>query len=319
MIIQGWNAPAAYEEAIWKLRICGKRENSRNGEVISIPYPVLLEIEHPEQRLITDPVRDANPFFHCMEFIWMMAGSNDVTWLSQFNKRMLEYSDDGKTLHAAYGKRWRDWPAFEFDQIKVAVDMLKRNREDRRIVLQMWDAAEDLASQKKDLPCNTQILLRVVNDSLDFLVTNRSNDLFWGMFGANIVHMTMLQELMAQAAGLKIGTYRVVSNNLHAYTGMPRFTEIFNSPTSNHCIYEEDGYVPLLAEGEKLEYFFGDCDQMVSWEDRDPDLKTEWMRRVGYPIWSLWFSRNTSRELNDIKDDYWRKACKMWLERRSHG
>lgn len=54
---------------------------------------------------------------------------------------------------------------------------------------------------------------------LDMTVTNRSNDLVWGMLGANYVHFTILQEYMATRLGVEVGRYYHMSNNLHVYTG----------------------------------------------------------------------------------------------------
>jgi hypothetical protein len=49
-------------------------------------------------------MRDANPFFHVMETLWMLAGRNDLPWLVRFNKRFASYSDDGgNTQPGAYG------------------------------------------------------------------------------------------------------------------------------------------------------------------------------------------------------------------------
>jgi hypothetical protein len=59
--------------------------------------------------------------------------------------------------------------------------------------------------------------LGTVTHSLDMTVTNRSNDLVWGMLGANYVHFTFLQEYMASRLGAEVGLYHHVTNNLHAY------------------------------------------------------------------------------------------------------
>jgi hypothetical protein len=48
-------------------------------------------------------------------------------------------------------------------------------------------------------------------------VINRSNDAIWGMFGANVVHMSFLQEWMAANLGVEVGNYHQVTNNLHVY------------------------------------------------------------------------------------------------------
>jgi hypothetical protein len=311
------DAPRLYQEALWKMRIMGVEEETRNGPVLSLQSPALIELHNPLKRLIIDPVRDANPFFHCMEFIWMMAGSQNAKWLAQFNKRYMEYSDDGETVHAAYGYRWRKH--FIGDQIHVAAQLLERNPKDRRVIMQMWDADEDLASPSKDLPCNTQIMLRVVKEGeLDMLVTNRSNDLIWGALGANIVHMTMLHELIASAAGLPLGRYRVVSNNLHMYTGMPKFKEIWDHEPETSMYDIRRNYMPLLRSEEKLGDFLTDCEELVE-GGNETSFRTEWMEGVGAEMYELWFARKNGKPYDSkgIDCEHWRKACDSWLSRRS--
>ena len=48
-------------------------------------------------------------------------------------------------------------------------------------------------------------------------IVNRSNDMIWGAYGANAVHMSMLLEYMAAMTGFQVGIYYQISNNLHAY------------------------------------------------------------------------------------------------------
>lgn len=313
------DAPRLYYESLTKMRISHVREESRNGPVYTIQEPVLLTLTHPDQRVITDPIRDCNPFFHVMEFIWMMAGSNDAVWLSQFNKNYINYSDDKKTVHAAYGHRWRQH--FDFCQIEAAVGLLKKNPQDRRVVIGMWAPWDDLGAAVRDVPCNTQIMCRVVEGALNFLVTNRSNDLIWGALGANIVHMTMLQELMAAAAGLKLGAYRVITNNLHVYPNMPRFQEIWESYPTHNVYHDVDPY-PLLQGKETLEDFLKDCELMLTtmtgYTMLPTSFRTKWMIEVGQPMYDLWFNRELGVE--NIKADDWRISCQLWLSRRGfHG
>jgi hypothetical protein len=309
--IQGDNVPHLYAEAIEVMRAAGQPENSRNGPVLTIPEPVTLTLYDSTQRVLFDPIRDANPFFHVMEFVWMMAGSNDVEFVAQFNKGMRKYSDDGKTFHAAYGHRWRK--AFGVDQIWAAVRMLKANPENRRIVVAMWSPQWDLEVNSKDLPCNTQLMLRVVNGALDMTVINRSNDLIWGSLGANAVHMTMLHELIARAAGIRVGKYRVFTTNLHIYTEMPRFKELF-APTPVHDLYYKESLTPfpLLSQGETLGDFIVDCENFV-YRKRRAGFNTRWMEQVVTPLFWSW----QHREIHEIMALDWRLACQQWLERRS--
>ena len=94
------NLPRIYPEVLQRLRIEGVGEDSRNGKVISFEDPLFLTILYPTERVLFDPLRNANPFFHVMEFIWMMAGSNDVNWIERFNKTYRRYAD-GELVHGA--------------------------------------------------------------------------------------------------------------------------------------------------------------------------------------------------------------------------
>ena len=87
----------------------GVEEPSRNGPVLVAPGPVITEYTTPRSRVLYSPTRDANPFFHFMESLWILAGSNDVAFVEYFAKNMRAYSDDGVTSWGAYGWRWRSF------------------------------------------------------------------------------------------------------------------------------------------------------------------------------------------------------------------
>lgn len=199
---------------------------SRVGEVWEFSSPVTTEYLRPTERVLFDPVRNANPYFHIFEAMWMLAGRNDVAWLSQFNPRMKEFSDDGKTFHGAYGHRWR--VAFDMDggaedgyadQLPKIVKMLKKSQEERRAVLCMWNPIWDLdRPDVKDVPCNDIVFFKIREGKLTMTVCCRSNDIAWGCYAANAVHFSFLQEYMAAMIGVPVGTYWQVSDSWHAYT-----------------------------------------------------------------------------------------------------
>lgn len=311
--ISGVSAPRLFRESLYKMRVYGSPEESRNGDVYTIEQPVVISLWNPLKRVITDPTRNANPFFHVMEFVWMMAGSNDITWIAHFNKQMMAYSDDGETVNGAYGYRWRKH--FIMDQIDIAIEMLRKNKKDRRVVLAMWDPDCDMAAMTKDVPCNTHIYLRVVNNCLDMTVCNRSNDLIWGALGANIVHMTFLQELIANALGLPCGEYRVFTNNLHIYKSVPNFDYYVGGCYEERDIYNGEArkHVPLLQPGENHQDFLIDCQNFVRGKMVVP--RTEWIKKIAEPVYQAWGSR-TDEALEDIEDDAWRIACSEWVARK---
>lgn len=197
----------------------GVQRDSRNGPVLVFPEPVTTVYERPAERVVFWPSRDANPFFHLMESLWMLAGRNDVEYVAQYVQRMRSFSDDGVTFHGAYGYRWRQH--FDFDQLRAIIKALSRDKDCRRQVLSMWDARADLGREGKDLPCNLQAVFQIATDGrLDMMVTNRSNDIVWGAYGANAVHFSYLHEFVARAVGVEQGVYRQVSANLHGYVAV---------------------------------------------------------------------------------------------------
>ena len=278
---------------------------------------------HPLERVLFYPERDANPFFHLMESFWMLAGRNDIEWISKFNGRINNYSDDGKTFHGAYGFRWKKW--FYYDQIERIVMRLKTYPNDRRSVLSMWDPKEDLVTTNdgKDYPCNTQIFFSTRSNKLDMTVINRSNDLIWGAYGANAVHMSILQEYVAGKVGCNVGRYYQVSNNLHAYK------DVFEKLLDMGADYE-----PYLTIGKNgLEYF--PIPLVTNTQTFDQEL-TEWFNdedKEEYEntylgttanrvrkSWRLWKKKEINESIriaSTIEDRAWRKACYEWLLRRT--
>jgi thymidylate synthase len=201
----------------------GVVRDSRNGPVVMAPFPVTTEYERPVERVIFWPERDANPAFHLYEALWMLAGRNDVASLARYAKQMLKYSDDGETLHGAYGNRWRNH--FASDQLDVIVDTLSTVPNSRRCVLQMWDPNSDMhvewanpEANPRDVPCNLTATFQIDTvGRLEMVVFCRSNDIIWGAYGANAVHFSFLQEYLACRIGVPMGAYYQISVNWHAY------------------------------------------------------------------------------------------------------
>jgi hypothetical protein len=259
-----------------------------------------------------DPVRDANPFFHYMEAIWMLAGEDGVEFPAKFAQNIKNYSDDLKTLHGAYGHRWRK--QFEVDQIEVVIDMLKKDRQTRRAVIAMWDPTCDLGVKNKDLPCNTQLYFRVMKDQLHMTVTNRSNDLVWGMLGSNIVHFSILQEYIASATGLELGYLNQFTNNLHVYEG---WEDKFSRAPSNWYRSREVSRWRFTPDN----FSMLEAKRFVNFDTRTaPTCRI--LTRNAIPMMNSWNAYKAGEIpsalllAEEIYDEDWRHACKLWLARR---
>ena len=314
--IEGGTATKLYLEGLQKFRVFGRKEHSRNGPVIAMPGPTLMTLLDPRKRVLDDPIRNANPFFHAMEFVWMMAGRLDVKWIAQFNKQMEAYADDG-IISAAYGYRWRYH--YGKDQIQTVIDMLRSDPGTRQAVLQMWDPDMDLGEQKKDKACNTEILFRTLNGALDMTVINRSNDFVWGAVGANICHMTMLHETVAHYSGIPLGKYMVFSNNMHIYENMPRYAEISQQIVANE-VYNRQNIEWMHGETDSYQGFVQDCEYFCS--DHQGRVTHPWLLRTARPIYDAWMEHKAGdayaagETIALCTSDDWRTACTNWLQRK---
>lgn len=327
------NVHEALPEAMHLLRAEGVRRESRNGPVLQVPMPVTTMYTHPQERVLFWSQRDANPFFHFYEGLWMLNGQHDVKSLTRFVKRMGQFSDDGVTFRGAYGRRWRHH--FGFDQLAVIAARLRHDHDDRRQVLQMFDAGFDLNDQKgmRDIPCNLSACFQVNDGALDMTVYNRSNDIVWGCYGANAVHFSMLHEVMAAWVGVPMGRYWQVSFNWHAYldTAEPllALADQARGPYSEgrRTPYEM-GLIepfPMVTRGASVDVWMNELRMFMSEEDRALGYRDPFFRRVAIPMVRTHNAYRTGgdarfemalAEAANIYATDWRTAATEWLQRR---
>jgi hypothetical protein len=312
------NVNENYPDGLWWLKTAGEMEESRNGRVIVAPGPVLNCYHNPRERVLFSEVRDANPYFHFFEAMWMLAGREDLAYMEDLLPRMADYSDDGKRLQGAYGYRWRR--TWEFDQLFSVIRLLEKDPESRRAVIQMWEPATDLGSIGVDIPCNTQLYVNIRGDYVDMTITCRSNDAIWGCYGANVVHFSFLQEFLACALRKMVGKLYQFSNNFHVYPDMPRFEELYANPSStNYYLGEGMSPGPLLFQGDYQTFLI----ELEDWLD-NPVMSAGYpfLSGVAYPMWLSFINHKEGERTGalewaeQIDAPDWRTACIAWLTRR---
>lgn len=268
-----------------------------------------------------------------------------------------------------------DIPYGGADQLDIIVDHFKRTPASRRVVLQMWTVEDDLMKidKGKDVCCNTAAYFLIRRGDcpncvgglidhernhsedapsssqcprckgfpkdmplyLDMTVTNRSNDLIWGMLGANVVHFSFLQEYLACSLGLEVGTYHQFTNNLHAYTetnskwypeewlgdelfgtmlhSYPEVSDeskLFWTPSDRELFDKEvKEFVRLNSTG------IDDLTRVTTWE-------TPFLKFVAQPFMHA-FHMHKLRDyaaanfwINETQADDWGKAGQAWLNKR---
>lgn len=321
-VIRANNVNQAFKEAIWWIRTSGVRESSRNGPVLVAPGPVITEYGMTSERVLFSPRRDANGVFHLLESLWMLAGESDLTFLLPFNPRMAEYATNN-IQWGAYGRRWRGF--FGHDQIKDAITTLSRDPDSRRAVIGMWDSILDLNHEGPDIPCNTHIYLDLRplkpggDRVLNMTVCCRSNDILWGAYGANAVHFSVLQEVIAHELRVEMGAYRQISNNFHIYTDLPMAQDFLDLPPYDaHDKYAlgEAVTTPLLQKTETLDMLTADCRTLVYGLKRE--FTTKFVANVAEPLRTAYLDRKAGRPyaVPEGSSD-WFVAFREWVYRRT--
>lgn len=318
-VINVLNVCEALPEGIKHLRNFGQKETSRNGNVIVSPFPVTTIYSQPTQRVLFSAVRDANPFFHLMEAMWMLGGRNQAKplnlYIQDFGQRFAE--SDG-VIHDAYGKRWRS--AFGMDQLQEIVKMLQKDPLSRQAVLQMWDctAMKDLTGHWKTRPCNTHAYFRVNAGQLDMTVCCRSNDIIFGAYGANVVHFSILQEFIAAQIDVTVGRYFQMSNNFHMYDSL---WEKMKSATAVDNRYYTDKLIPQDLV-DKPDVFMDELEWLLQGSTIWKPCRNKFLSDTAYHMHQamIYYRQNKHEQAvscaERISAPDWRVACIEWLMRR---
>lgn len=279
--------------------------------------------ERPWERVSLSPARDANPFFHFMEAMWILAGRNDVKFLADILDHFKNFSDNGVSLHGAYGYRLGR-------KLLKIIDMLKTTPDTRRAVCSIWDDDLDLGRDSADIPCNDMLVFRIRNGRLDMTVYNRSNDMVLGAYGANAVHFAFIMEYVAERVGVPMGVYTQVSNSMHVYLGERYLTRLKDwEPATNENFYDthQPGWTAMGSTDAgwdlDLAKFFSHYDFSIK-DTHRPGFKTPWFTKVVWPMWMAlqgFKSQGASKELAEwcmleIGATDWAVACYNWLMRR---
>jgi len=129
-------------------------------------------------------------------------------------------------LGPVYGFQWRhfgakyadmhtDYSGQGVDQLVEAINTIKNNPTDRRIIISAWNPAD--LSKMALPPCHMFCQFYVANGELSCLMYQRSCDMGLGV-PFNIASYSLLTLMMAQVCGLKPGEFIHTLGNAHVYS-----------------------------------------------------------------------------------------------------
>ncbi len=348
LVINERNVNGAYTSAAilmrtgvgeWEVR--RSRSNVAGDTTYEWATPVTTVYNCPTECVLFSPIRDANPYFHLFEALWILAGRNDVKFLATILPRMKAFSDDGETFHGAYGERLSG-------QLTRAGHALLRDPDSRRAFVSIWDRKWDSPTKETlDLPCNTGVAFRVRKDrtALDATVFNRSNDVIWGCYGTNAVQFSFVLQFVAMSAGIPVGKLYQVSNSFHVYERTR--PQLLDEPGSLVDPYAEDpagehygapGRVVPFPFGKRDDFladlllFFRRFDNPGMRAAFQAEYKSDFFGRLIEPMWDSfqWFSKwRATRGADSAAGNMaltalaripsgndWGTATRLWLNRR---
>ncbi len=183
-------------------------------------------------------------------------------------KRMAEERD----LGPIYGFQWRhfnapyesydtDYTGKGVDQLKLVVEKLKSNPNDRRMIVMAWNPS--MLADMGLPPCHYGFQVTVIKDKLNLLWNQRSVDVMLGL-PFNIASYALLLHLLAKETGLQEGKLVGFLADVHIYENhvegakeqltrdpnkyplpeikTPEFTSIFNWKYTDSIINGYESY-----------------------------------------------------------------------------
>lgn len=194
---------------IEEIQTNGHRIHPTKGPAAEITG-VLLEISNPRARLSRTETR-GKPFSCLGELCWYLAKSDNLGFISYYLPEYKNYAD-GDVIFGGYGPRLFDWKGV--NQITNVTGVLEK-LDSRQAVVQLFDA-QDIMNEHKDVPCTCTLQFLLRGAELHLFTCMRSNDVFWGL-PHDIFCFTMLQEILARALSVEVGTYKHAVGSLHLY------------------------------------------------------------------------------------------------------
>lgn len=119
-------------------------------------------------------------------------------------------------LWPVYWKQWRNFNWENIDQLKNAVELIKNNPENRRIIVSAWNPAEIEEMLLPPCHCFFQFNVDTKNKKLNLQLYQRSADMFlWVPF--NIASYSALLLLISKITWLKPGVFTHTLWDAHIY------------------------------------------------------------------------------------------------------
>ena len=152
------------------------------------------------------------------ELLWFLSGETNVRYLREHGVTIWdEWADANGELGPVYGAQWRAWKTADgrtVDQIARVMDLLRRDPNSRRILVNAWNVGE--LDRMALTPCHALFQFYVANGRLSCQLYQRSADVFLGV-PFNIASYALLTHMVAQQSDLQVGEFIWTGGDTHLY------------------------------------------------------------------------------------------------------
>ncbi|HET7201843.1 MAG TPA: thymidylate synthase [Steroidobacteraceae bacterium] len=152
------------------------------------------------------------------ELLWFLSGDTNVRYLRENGVTIWdEWADANGDLGPVYGAQWRSWTAADgrrIDQISRALELIRRDPDSRRIIVNAWNVGE--LERMALTPCHALFQFYVADGRLSCQLYQRSADVFLGV-PFNIASYALLTHMVAQQCDLQVGDFVWTGGDTHLY------------------------------------------------------------------------------------------------------
>ena len=167
-------------------------------------------IDEPMDNLILTDFRKWKSSYAEYEWQWYLSGNRSVAEIKKIAKIWDTMHKGDNIVNSNYGYQWN-----RNGQLDFVINELISKPTSRRAVISIYDGKEH-ENHFKDTPCTLNIVFNITHGKLNMSVLMRSNDLWYG-FCNDQYCFSMLQKLVSDKLGIKVGWYYHFANNLHLY------------------------------------------------------------------------------------------------------
>jgi thymidylate synthase len=206
-----------YLDLLRHIRERGTRKDDRTGTGTLSVFGYQMRVDLAQGfPLLTTKKLHLKSIVH--ELLWFLKGDTNVRYLHEHGVTIWdEWADERGELGPIYGRQWRAWPGPDgrpIDQISRTIDLIRRNPDSRRIVVNAWNVGE--LEQMSLTPCHALFQFWVGDGKLSCQLYQRSADVFLGV-PFNIASYALLTHMFAQQCELAPGDFIWTGGDCHLY------------------------------------------------------------------------------------------------------